>query len=176
MTAADGATAHSVKQKVTCLDNPTAKTDGHVLSACYYRSHTGKKKHNKTTWLILNVCLPDHRGTRQPALFFFSFQLNLFLTFEWHRKHLWTLAHRTRCFTVSLPHCMRDHWTLKYLASVLRLPRCLKAPQHPWTQCVIFLGISEKKGRKESGTGDFPDSFVSTHGVAYVRKTHCRCC
>lgn len=65
---ADRATAYSVK-RTACLDKPTAKTEDHVLSACYYQTHTEK---NKTIWLILNLCLPDH-GTGCQLRFFFLF-------------------------------------------------------------------------------------------------------
>lgn len=64
---ADRVTAYSVKRNA-CLDKPTAKTDDHVLSACYYQTHTEK---NKTIWLILNLCLPDHGAGCQLTFFFF---------------------------------------------------------------------------------------------------------
>lgn len=53
--------------KRPCLGKPTAKTDDHMLSACYYQTRTEK---NKTIWLILNDCLPDHGAGCQ--LYFFS--------------------------------------------------------------------------------------------------------
>lgn len=58
---------HMLWNKLPCLGKPNAKTDDHVLSDCYYQTHNEK---NKTMWLILNDCLPDHSTGCQ--LYFFD--------------------------------------------------------------------------------------------------------
>lgn len=111
-------------------------------------------KQNKTIWLILSVCLPDHHGARQPALFFFffffSFQLNLFLTLAWNCEHLWTLSCRTRYFdrvTSTLCASRLDTQSEQisgFSAEVLRrpqIPSCFQAPRYLWTPYFFFSSI-----------------------------------
>lgn len=123
------AMAYSVK-RTACLDKATAKTDDHMLSACYYQTRTEK---NKTVWLILNVCLPD-RGAGCQLLFssFFSFPFSYRV-----RRPVWAPVSLKWGITL----WMYWFFFLGYITSTLV---CSCAALNSRSRCVVW-SIGQKK-------------------------------
>lgn len=152
------------KQTVTCS-----------LSACYYQTHTPK---NKTMWLILNDCLPDHAAgsvssrVERPAWapFLSPAEWASTLCCCWclfvHHFHLLS-SYRTRWMIRPLVRSQEENWQNRPLAGAAGLMPVSEVGGN--TRVHIWHDLFESTEWKGHFTGIFLGPFQWDKGSVSVK-------